>query len=334
MPTDPSFMEKLTRQHANPRYGRTVKNGLVNPFDLTNESGYFWLKGNLHCHTTNSDGRLKPQERLDGYLDRGFDFLSITDHQYLTDTADLTRPDGFVLIPGVELHPQNPYGGQIHHFVALNVKEDVPARQMHPQEVIDAVRDQGGSPWLAHPHWSSVIISRDVLPLEGLAGIEVVNAEAALSGRSEGGVHWDDWMWLTESLVPAMGVDDAHSGFGPLDQTCGAWTMIRVKERSPEAVIRALETGAGYATTGPQLLDLDVSSNGPKQGHPVSEVRVRCSPAVRVVGICDVYGGHYHEGGLEFTEAVLRLPEMARWVRIEIIDSTGRKAWSNPVLLD
>ena len=48
-------------------------NGLTSPFDIKDQ-GYFWLKGNLHSHTTNSDGKPSPQERLDGYVNQGNDF--------------------------------------------------------------------------------------------------------------------------------------------------------------------------------------------------------------------------------------------------------------------
>ena len=40
---------------------------LVSPFTLKDDEGFFWVKGNLHSHTTNSDGQPSPQERVDGY---------------------------------------------------------------------------------------------------------------------------------------------------------------------------------------------------------------------------------------------------------------------------
>ena len=39
-----------------------------------------WLKGNLHAHTTESDGSRPPQEVVDDYAARGYDFLMISDH--------------------------------------------------------------------------------------------------------------------------------------------------------------------------------------------------------------------------------------------------------------
>ena len=326
-------MEILIQKHDNPLFGQPVASNLADPFSLSDEDGYFWLKGNLHCHTIFSDGRITPQERVDGYVARGFDFLCLSDHQVITPVHDLDRPEDFILIPGAELHPDNPFGGQVHHILALNLTRTVDAFRMPPQHVINAVREQGGSPWLPHPHWSSIIVSRDVLPLRGLAGLEVVNTECLGMGRSEGAVHWDDWMWLTGSLKPAIGVDDAHGGFEPREGTGRAWTFVRVRERSIPAIIQALERGASYASTGPKLHHVSIQPGGRNKGRPVFQVRVGCSPAIRVLGICDVYGGSFYQGGQVFTEAVFDLPSMARWVRIEVIDPTGAKAWSNPVLL-
>ena len=54
---------------------------LTDPYTLSDSDGYFWVKGNLHCHTTNSDGRVAPQERLDQYVAQGYDFLCLSDHR-------------------------------------------------------------------------------------------------------------------------------------------------------------------------------------------------------------------------------------------------------------
>lgn len=41
------------------------------------------MKGQLHTHTTFSDGRLSPQEVADIYARLGFDFICFTDHDHL-----------------------------------------------------------------------------------------------------------------------------------------------------------------------------------------------------------------------------------------------------------
>ncbi len=41
------------------------------------------LKGNLHIHTSCSDGELTPQQVADAYAERGYDFIAFTDHDHL-----------------------------------------------------------------------------------------------------------------------------------------------------------------------------------------------------------------------------------------------------------
>ena len=69
-------------------------------FDFFKQEGN-WYKGNLHLHTTNSDGSATPEEAVDWYYRNGYDFLCITDHDVITNVEPLTKKD-FVLIPGIE----------------------------------------------------------------------------------------------------------------------------------------------------------------------------------------------------------------------------------------
>jgi len=64
------------------------------------------LKGALHAHTTCSDGDLSPEEVLGVYHDLGFDFVALTDHDFLmTSDAYENVPDefeGMIVFKGVE----------------------------------------------------------------------------------------------------------------------------------------------------------------------------------------------------------------------------------------
>ncbi len=305
----------------------------INPFDLKSENGYTWLKGNLHTHTSNSDGRISPQERVDGYAGQGYDFLCLSDHRIITPVDSVTSPSGLTLIQGVELHPENPFGGQNHHFLALNVEQDVDSGKMPPQHVIDAVREQEGSIWLAHPYWSSVNILRDTLPLHGLAGVEVFNTTCRCAGRGESSVHWDDWMAMTDRLYPALAVDDAHRHEDDPDRrdTYWGWTMARVKDTSPQSIVDALESGAAYSSTGPEIHDIRlrrVDDGGEKDR--LVEATVRSSEAQCISAVCDAFGIEYREPGRSFETAVFNLRPNARWARFEIVAPDGLKAWSNP----
>jgi hypothetical protein len=299
---------------------------ITNPFALKDADGYSWLKGNLHSHTTNSDGKAAPQERLDGYVAQGYDFLCLSDHHQITRIDSVEVPDGFIAIQGAELHPDNPFGGQKHHFVCLNIHEDMDAQNMPPQHVVDEVRRQGGSVWLAHPHWSSVNIQRDTMPLRGFAGIEVFNTTCRCAGRGESSVHWDDWMEQENRLYPALANDDAHAVESAQRDTYQGWTWVRVKERTAAAICEALVQGASYSSTGPQIRDIQFVRNG----AGVVEATVECSQVQRIAAVNDAYGTEYHEGGALFETATFALRPNARWVRFEVVGAQGNKAWSNP----
>lgn len=64
------------------------------------------LKGALHVHTTCSDGTMTPGEALRVYRDLGFDFIALTDHDYLMKpNAYREVPDSFegmLVFKGIE----------------------------------------------------------------------------------------------------------------------------------------------------------------------------------------------------------------------------------------
>ena len=61
-----------------------------------------FYKGNLHSHTTNSDGRLTPIEAVSYYRKHGYDFLALTDHNIYSDYRDILKLDDFLVHPGTE----------------------------------------------------------------------------------------------------------------------------------------------------------------------------------------------------------------------------------------
>src|SRR5499427_2145280 len=65
------------------------------------------LKGNLHAHTTFSDGRRPVDQVIARYGDLGYDFLAITDHDDHVD-GDYwfqipSGDDRLLVLPGIEL---------------------------------------------------------------------------------------------------------------------------------------------------------------------------------------------------------------------------------------
>ena len=66
------------------------------------------LRGNLHAHTTHSDGVRSPRELIAEYEARGYDFLAITDHEDRIEPGYWRALDGLaprlLLFQGVELN--------------------------------------------------------------------------------------------------------------------------------------------------------------------------------------------------------------------------------------
>src|SRR5687767_3878022 len=66
-----------------------------------------WYKGNTHTHTLNSDGDSTPDEVVTWYREHGYQFLVLTDHNYMTGVTGLNAvhgaPDKFIVIQGEEV---------------------------------------------------------------------------------------------------------------------------------------------------------------------------------------------------------------------------------------
>ena len=124
-----------------------------------------FYKGNLHTHSTRSDGRRSPAEVCRFYADAGYDFISLTDHfieRYdwpIVDTREYDT-DRFVTIPGAELHPptHKMEHGREWHIVAVGLPYDFapPTHEETGPEMV--ARPLAAGAWVAapHPQWVAV----------------------------------------------------------------------------------------------------------------------------------------------------------------------------------
>ncbi len=292
----------------------------INPFTVPGR----WYRGNLHVHTTKSDGRMSPEEMVDWHIAHGYDFLSLTEHRFRLESAPYSR-EGLLLIPGIELDGRDPTSG-IYHLVGLGVENSI---RHNPgwsfQAAIDAIRAAGGLAVLAHPYWSGQT-STDLLTVEGAWGIEVFNGVCQKErGKGLSTVHWDELLAAGKRLW-GLAVDDAH-GHPPDGDLGWGWVMVKAEELSQEAILKALEAGAFYSTSGPEIHDLRLEDG---------VVTVRCSPVEHIYFVCDwALGDAVHAwDGSPLTEAGFQLRnEGETYLRVECVDYRGRCAWSQPFYL-
>ncbi|MCL2306489.1 MAG: hypothetical protein FWC43_14210 [Planctomycetaceae bacterium] len=68
--------------------------GLIALGLLQTASAQQWYKGNFHMHSYWSDGNVFPEQAIDWYKDRGYNFLSLTDHNVVQANPDTWREVG------------------------------------------------------------------------------------------------------------------------------------------------------------------------------------------------------------------------------------------------
>ena len=102
--------------------------------------------GNLHAHTTHSDGRNSYQEMINEAKDLGFSFIAITDHNTIGQDIMVLCPKEkeILCIIGEEVSTTE------GHMLAIGIKEIIP-QGLTPEETIERIHEQNGLAIPAHP---------------------------------------------------------------------------------------------------------------------------------------------------------------------------------------
>ncbi|NLS79826.1 MAG: CehA/McbA family metallohydrolase [Chloroflexi bacterium] len=276
-----------------------------------------WIRAGFHCHTLESDGGLSPAETVARYRRRGYQCLGLTDHRLVTPTAPFT--DGsFLGIDATE-------NGGDPDVIGVGVARPAPA-EWSLRERCRALAEQGGFTIAAHPHYCAVQ-PQDYVECPELMALEILNAycdEAYANGVAV--ELWDMLLGLGKRIWGVAG-DDAH--LNPKKRYYSdagrGWVEIWTASLSQEAVLSALKRGAFYSTQGPRFRSIALDEQGVRiDCTPVREVRWRTHGSVGFVE-------HASEAGPLTTSRLPAWFKAKRYVRIELVDHQGRRAWSNPV---
>ncbi|MFC2968573.1 PHP domain-containing protein [Acidimangrovimonas pyrenivorans] len=300
--------------------------------DAFTAPGRFW-RGNLHTHSTRSDGVLEPEEVIRRYKAEGYDFLALTDHfiglwNYpITDTTGF-RDGDFTTILGAELHSGAMANGELWHILAVGLPADfAPGNAPHflpvedqetgPEIAARAV-EAGAFVAIAHPQWSGLTLA-DARSLDSAHAVEIYNHGCAEGCDRPDGAAIADLLLSEGRKLSLIATDDAH--FSEPDHF-GGWVMVKAEQNSPEALLEALKAGQFYSSQGPELRSVRIDDKA---------VEVECS-AARSVIIQGVGTGAKAVHGTSLTRARVPLDRLgdSPWVRVTVIDSAGRRAWSNP----
>lgn len=306
--------------------------------DAFSAPGRFW-RGNLHTHSTASDGALPPDEVCRRYRAAGYDFLCLSDHFVgafdfpLTDTRS-HRDAEFTTLIGAEVHAGRLANGEIWHLLAVGLpfdfaRPDVPGFEAGPScesgpALASRCRAAGAFVAIAHPQWYGLGAEEAAL-IEAAHAVEIYNhASHVTTDRADGTAVWDALLSRGRRLS-GCATDDAHF-FDP--DHFGGWVMVKAEANTPEALLEALKAGRYYATQGPQLQALAIDDD---------TLVVATSPVRHLVALGAAAASVQIRptAGLMLTRARVPLAPFAAggWVRLVAVDDAGRRAWSNPVFL-
>lgn len=327
-----------------------------------------WYRCNTHTHTSarpQSDANGTPEFAVEWYRAHGYHCLVITDHEFLTDVAPLNEKygadNGFLVLRGQEItqlvadasHPNGVRHGHINGIgtqkLILPIGHPKPATDVSLTQAyernISAIHAAGGIAQINHPnlHWS--VRLDDLAPLDEPYLLEVWNSFASannLGGVDESGnsalspeALWD--ALLTQGKrVWAVASDDTHEYYkfdDPINPTPGkGWIVVRAASLTATDVMNALRNGQFYASTGIVLNDLRINER---------EVALDIAPnrewVAKNKGNARVMTRFIGEGGRLLAQVPGLSPRYMlkgdeRYVRASIIDSDGRRAWTQPLL--
>lgn len=301
--------------------------------------GRFW-RGNLHTHSTRSDGHLDPAETVAWYRDNGYDFVALTDHfvrRYgysITDTRSL-RTDGFTTLIGAELHAPRTEVGNLWHFIAAGLPVDFapPAPGETAPQLAARAAAVGAFVIVAHPAYYGLTVA-DVETVDAAHALEIYNGASELAYEMGHSGHILDVLIARGRRIDACATDDAHFEYTDYPDHGLGWVEVRAEENDPDALVEALKAGHFYATEGPELLDVSIDGN---------ELLVASSPVMKVIvsGGGERYECRY---GLELTRTRVPLttfqngafevdPLLGTFIRVTVVDAQGKRAWTNPIWL-
>ncbi|MGL5189953.1 MAG: CehA/McbA family metallohydrolase [Cetobacterium sp.] len=207
-----------------------------------------WYAGELHNHTTVSDGSITLKDLKKEILEKGIDFIFPTEHNsILTKYPDLDKP----IIPSTELTLDD-----LGHFNLFGLRqfidyydfiEENEKREESLKKIFAEVKKQGGYVSLNHPFHNSSKMCLGLfynIDLKDLDFIEVINSPTSLDRNS----YYDkkalealDMLWKDGHKIFAVAGSDNHG------ITLGdPLNYIRLEKYSTKNILENLKKGRTY----------------------------------------------------------------------------------------
>lgn len=335
-----------------------MKSGVGTVKVLLDKNKKFY-KANLHCHSKYSDGKMSVEELKEAYKKRGYSIVAFTDHEHVIDNSRLDD-ENFLTITSCEvaikefenqstlknygmrvchlnfyaLNQHNDitpcYSSGYDHFVSDEIKNLIKYEEEYKRNysvddinrMIEIANKKGFIVSYNHPSWS-LENATHYLGYKNLFAVEIFNTSCVNLGIVDDEVVYDDLLRSGQKLW-CTACDDNHNNYGfdsPLNSSFGGWVCINAKELSYDEVMRSLQNGDFYASTGPQISSLV------KDGDTVT---IECSPCKRISLVTGTRRGKVvaAENGKSISGASFTIRESDGYFRIRVEDEFGKKAYT------
>src|SRR5262245_37341315 len=299
-----------------------------------------WYKGNTHTHTLNSDGDSAPDDVVRWYREHGYQFVVLTDHNFLTSVDGLNALHGadqkFLVVKGEEVTTRS--GDLPIHINGLDPSREI-APQSGPSVVdviqrnVDAIRAANAVPSINHPNFGWAMTTDQIAQVKNDKLFEVYNGHPQVNNLGGGGVPGLEEVWDTllsrGILLYGVAVDDAHvfkqPGNPDVSGPGRGWVYVRAPRLEPRALVDALERGDFYASTGVELDELRADERS-----MTVTIKPRPSSKYRIQFIGK--GGKVLREATD-TSATYAITGTEGYVRAHVVESNGRQAWIQPVIV-
>lgn len=314
-------------------------------------------KGNLHCHTTLSDGTHTKEEIKDVYKRSNYDFVAYSDHDTFRNLSEL-NDESFLALPSVEVKaiPNKKLCEECGDFRYIHMQvfakenstltheeriENRPAKEANYEsyienanEMIKELVNRNNLVTVNHPDWSQ-LNQEDLLKLEGYFALEIYNSNAFIENGTDGGeatILWDELL-LQGKKVFCFAADDNHNARNengnrikltendPKWPSCKGYVVVNAENLNQKEITEALESGNYYSSTKPEIHKIFIEDGF---------INVECSKVNRIDFVSRRRRGETILGtGL--TNGKYKIIGDELYVRIVITDENGNKAWANPI---
>ncbi len=293
-----------------------------------------WYKGNIHTHTTKSDGDADPDLVTRWYRDHGYDFLVLSDHNHRT-ILEHEIEDGPLMIPGEEVSSRILGGNVPIHLNAIGIRHVVEPTNLDDivatlQANVNAIINAGGIAQLNHPNYEWAFNHEHITEVEGASLLEIYNAHPAVNNYGAPGKPSTEEIWdrvLTAGrVIFGTATDDSHNyhDYTPDASNPGrAWVVVKASEFSIDAIVEGLANGNFYSSNGVTLSNLVISQDS---------IQLEIEPDRSAIFVTTFSG---REGmvlkEVEGLEATYEIDGDEGYVRATVMSSNGFKAWTQPM---